>query len=344
MSASALRPPDFSSDNYILSVEGLNLFFRRGNERIQVLSDVSFNVQRQEIFGIVGESGCGKSLTAMSILRLLPPGAYVEGKILFDGKRLNLLELPSRQIEDIRGKEIGMIFQEPMTSLNPVFTIGEQIAEVLMVHEGLSKRDALDRAVELLRQVKIPSPELRIRDYPHKLSGGMRQRVMIAMAIACNPTLLIADEPTTALDVTIQAEILSLLMEIKDRRGMSVILITHDLGIISETAQRIAVMYAGRVVEVMSVQTLLSGPSHPYTIGLLESLPVRRGERLNPIPGTVPSPAEMPPGCKFAPRCRYAIKECNEQEPPLSALTGDHLVRCIKADEVRASLTQAGGS
>jgi len=325
------------SSDTLLDVKGLDLYFEDKGPSVQILSDVSFQIEKGEIFGIVGESGCGKSLTALSILRLLPQGAHVQGGIIFRGR--DLLSLSEKELQDIRGKEIAMVFQEPMTSLNPVFTIGRQIAEVLIYHEGLTKKEAMERAVELLRSVHIPYPELRLKEYPHKLSGGMRQRVMIAMAIACSPLLLIADEPTTALDVTIQAEILDLLMEIKEQKGMSVIFISHDLGIISENAKRMAVMYAGRVVEIIRVDDLFNSVAHPYTIGLIESLPIKRGVKLNPIPGSVPSPDEMPEGCKFAPRCRYMIDACNIEEPGLYAIEGnDHLVRCIRAKELKGNV------
>lgn len=320
----------------ILNIKGLNLFLQDSGAPVQILSDVNLQIAEGEVFGIVGESGCGKSLTALSVLRLLPHGARAEGRVLFRNK--DLLSLSEGEMQKVRGKDIAMVFQEPMTALNPVFTVGKQISEVLIHHEGLSKRDALERAVELLRSVHIPHPEMRLRDYPHKLSGGMRQRVMIAMAIACNPQLLIADEPTTALDVTIQAEILDLLMEIKKETGMSVMLISHDLGIISETANSMAVMYAGRVVEFIKVGDLPDKAAHPYTMGLIESLPIKRGVRLNPIPGTVPSAAEMPGGCKFAPRCRYVIPICNEKEPELSEVDGRHLVRCFRAEELNGKI------
>ncbi len=328
---------DFSGpDKPLLDIRGLNLFFHDSADPVQILSDVNLQIAEGEVFGVVGESGCGKSLTALSVLRLLPHGARLDGRILFRNR--DLLSLSEEEMQKIRGRDIAMVFQEPMTALNPVFTIGKQVSEVLIHHEGLSKREALERSVELLRSVHIPQPEIRLKDYPHKLSGGMRQRVMIAMAIACNPRLLIADEPTTALDVTIQAEILDLLMEIKKQTGMSVMLISHDLGIISETAASMVVMYAGRIVEFIRVGELIDKAAHPYTMGLIESLPIKRGVRLNPIPGTVPSAAEMPPGCKFVPRCRYVIPLCNEREPELREVDDNHLVRCFRAEELKGNI------
>src|SRR6185295_18119808 len=271
---------------------------------------VDFYINKGETLGVVGESGCGKSVTALSIMRLIPtpPGRIVEGSINYDGK--NLLDLTPAQMRKIRGKEISMIFQEPMTSLNPVFTVGEQIAEVLRLHEGLNRRDAMDKTVEMLRLVHIPTPERRVRDYPHQFSGGMRQRVMIAMALSCSPKLLIADEPTTALDVTIQAQILDLLAEMKSRFGMAIMLITHAMGVVAETTQRVVVMYAGRVVEEATVERLFASPLHPYTQGLIRSIPridrdAGTRARLEAIGGVVPSLISPPPGCRFAPRCRF---------------------------------------
>jgi len=315
----------------LLSIEDLGVSFRADGREIRVVDGVSIKAEDEEFLGIVGESGCGKTITALSIMRLLPPNTSVSGRVIFRGQ--NLLDKSGPEMQRIRGREISMIFQEPMTSLNPVFTIGSQIAEVLMIHRDLSKREAMDEAVELLRVVQIPSPELRIREYPHQMSGGMRQRAMIAMAIACNPSLLIADEPTTALDVTIQAQILELLEGLREKNRMSIFFITHDLGIIAEYARRVVVMYAGRIVEEADVKEMFLNPRHPYTIGLIESIPRIRGERLRPIPGQVPAMDRLPPGCKFSTRCRYAIKECHDEEPELVSVN-DHKSRCIRAGEI----------
>jgi peptide/nickel transport system ATP-binding protein len=283
----------------------------------------------------VGESGCGKSVTALSVMRLIPqpPGRITEGQILYNGK--DLLKLPSAQMRKIRGKEISMIFQEPMTSLNPVFTVGEQIAEAIRLHEGLGRRDAMDKTVEMLRLVHIPNAERRVKEYPHQLSGGMRQRIMIAMALSCNPKLLIADEPTTALDVTIQAQILELLNELKAKLGMAIMLITHDMGVIAETAQRVVVMYAAEVVEEAAVGELFKEPLHPYTQGLLRSIPridlaAVTKLRLEQIPGTVPTlRGDIKPGCRFAPRCALAKPMHFEQTPRLKEVRPGHKVACF---------------
>ncbi len=321
----------------LLRIENLSVFHYSDTERVQILSDVSIHIGTSEVFGVVGESGCGKTMTALSVLRLLPPGMTVEGRVIIrpsESQEIDLLSLPESQLPGIRGKYIGMVFQEPMTSLNPVLSIGSQVSEPLIYHEGLSKKEAIKRAVELLRRVKIPEPEKVVRYYPHQLSGGMRQRVMIAIAISCSPLLLIADEPTTALDVTIQAEILRLLMELQESTGMSILLITHDLSIVAETCQRVAVMYAGRVVEEASVREIFTTPMHPYTRGLLQSLPLQRGKKLNPIPGVVPSPRELPRGCKFSTRCEYRVEECETREPSLQRIKDGHKVRCIRADRI----------
>lgn len=312
----------------LLYVNRLSVLFKGDGGPIRVVSDLSFEIQKSEVFGLVGESGCGKSLTALSILRILPENAFAEGEIVFGDK--NLLALNETEMRQIRGKDISMIFQEPMTSLNPVLTIGYQIAEALITHFDLPKKEAMNKAIELLRAVKIPTPELRIKDYPHQLSGGMRQRVMIAMAIACNPSLLIADEPTTALDVTIQAQILELLQGLRKERGMAILLITHDMGVISEQADRVAIMYAGRIVELADVDELFINPLHPYTHGLLQSMPVAKGVALKPIAGFVPTPDRFPVGCKFADRCYLASDECSITEPELLKTTKDHYVRCVK--------------
>jgi len=316
----------------LLEVRNLNISFLSSSKKINVVRDLDFYIRESEVFGLVGESGCGKSLTALAIMGLLPENAIAEGAIFLKGQ--NLLSLDNESMRRLRGKEISMIFQEPMTSLNPVLTIGYQISEVLTTHLGISKKEAIERSIELLKAVKIPSPEIRIKEYPHQMSGGMRQRVMIAMAIACKPSLLIADEPTTALDVTIQSQILSLLQNLREEMGMSLLLITHDLGIISENADRVAIMYAGRLFEVSSTDELFTNPLCPYTRGLLESLPVQRGIPLKPIPGFVPRPDALPEGCKFSDRCRFSIPECKEREPELEEITRGHLVRCLRAREL----------
>jgi oligopeptide/dipeptide ABC transporter ATP-binding protein len=281
---------------------------------------------------MVGESGCGKSVTALSILRLIPspPGRIVSGEIWFKGR--NLLALTEKEMRRIRGNQISMIFQEPMTSLNPVFTIGAQIAEVFRVHRKMTKREAMDRAVEMLETVRIPEPARRAREYPHQMSGGMRQRVLIAMALACNPALLIADEPTTALDVTVQAQILRLMRELQEEYGSAILSITHDLAVIAETARRVAVMYAGEIVEQAPVRELFRRSLHPYTRGLMKSVPrieaIGRGERLSPIAGNVPDPARHPSGCRFHPRCAFAEERCRIEAPKLEAAGEEHQVQC----------------
>jgi oligopeptide/dipeptide ABC transporter ATP-binding protein len=318
----------------LLSVRNFDISLVNNYKRpLKIVNNVSFDIMPEEVLGLVGESGCGKTLTALSIMRLLPPNIVSAGEVFFKGR--DLLNMHDKNMQRIRGKEISMIFQEPMTSLNPVLTIGHQIAEVLMTHKKINRRQAIKEAVELLREVKIPMPELRVREYPHQMSGGMRQRIMIAMAIACKPSLLIADEPTTALDVTIQAQILELLYSLKEKGKMSILLITHDLGIVSEWANRVEVMYAGRIVERADVKEIFSNPRHPYTIGLLESLPQKKHKRLQPIPGQVPRIDELPPGCKFSTRCRYAIDECRQKEPDLLPVeTTKHLSRCIRMKEI----------
>lgn len=318
--------------NSLLKVSGLDISFRSANDSVKVVSCLNLEIKEAEVFGLAGESGCGKSLTALSIMGILPHNAYAEGEIIFKGN--NLLKLDNESMRRLRGKELSMIFQEPMTSLNPVLTTGYQVAEVLIAHMGLSKKEAMDNAIELLRAVKIPSPEIRINEYPHQMSGGMRQRVMIAMAIACNPSLLIADEPTTALDVTIQAQILELIRSLRQQRNMAVLLITHDIGVIAENAERAAVMYAGRIMEVSRVSNILETPKHPYTIGLLESLPKTKGAPLKPIRGSVPRPDELPSGCKFSDRCPYMISDCQKEEPVLRGIIPGHFVRCIRSEEI----------
>jgi peptide/nickel transport system ATP-binding protein len=319
----------------LLDVKNLTTHFITDEGVVRAVDGVDFHIDRGETLGVVGESGCGKSVTALSIMRLIPqpPGRIVRGHIAYDGR--NLLDLSPSQMRRIRGKEISMIFQEPMTSLNPVFTVGEQIAEALRLHEGLGRRDAMDRAVEMLRLVHIPNAERRAREYPHQLSGGMRQRVMIAMALSCSPKLLIADEPTTALDVTIQAQILELLNELKAKLGMAVMLITHDMGVIAETAQRVIVMYAAQIVEEASVQDLFKEPLHPYTQGLLRSIPridlaAARRQRLQAIPGTVPIlRGDVRAGCRFAPRCDFARPSHFDNDPVLKEVRPGHKVACF---------------
>jgi oligopeptide/dipeptide ABC transporter ATP-binding protein len=316
----------------LLDIKNLSVSFKTDTGLVKIISGLSFDIKKAEVFGLVGESGSGKSLTALSILRILPPNSFAEGEIFFNKK--NLLSLNEAEMRQIRGRDISIIFQEPMTSLNPVLAIGRQISEALLAHFDISPKDAMNATIELLRSVKIPSPELRIKDYPHQMSGGMRQRVMIAMAIACNPSLLIADEPTTALDVTIQAQILQLLQRLRKDREMAILLITHDLSIISEQADRCAIMYAGRIMELADVDELFMNPLHPYTHGLLESLPVARGTALKPITGFVPSPDSFPEGCKFSDRCYQAIEECRKYEPALAEVKQGHFLRCFKANRI----------
>jgi peptide/nickel transport system ATP-binding protein len=319
----------------ILQVQDLKTYFYTDDAIIKAVDGVSYDVRPGETLAVVGESGSGKSVTALSILRLVaePPGRNVGGKILFKGR--NLLEVTSAEMRAIRGKEISMIFQEPMTSLNPVYTCGEQIIETLILHERLDRRAARARTIEMLKLVGIPSAEQRVDEYPHQMSGGMRQRIMIAMALACRPSILIADEPTTALDVTIQAQILELLKSLQKELGMAVILITHDLGVVAETADRVAVMYAGQVVEYCDVRAAFRRTLHPYTAGLRASLPKlgTRQDRLRVIPGTVPNPARFPVGCRFHPRCPVRIEKCLE-DPPFLNFDGDHGSRCWRASEI----------
>ena len=325
----------------LLAVEDLRTWFYTRDGIVRAVDGVSCAVYPGETLAVVGESGCGKSVTSLSILRLIasPPGKIVSGRLLFEGR--DLLELSEDAMRAIRGNEISMIFQEPMTSLNPVFTIGRQIAEALELHQGMDGRRATARAIEMLQLVKIPEPERRVRQYPHELSGGMRQRVMNAMALSCNPKLLIADEPTTALDVTIQAQILDLMRELKTKTGASIVLITHDLGVVAEMAQRVVVMYAGRKVEEAPVDALFARPLHPYTKGLLGSIPrlaeaAEGGERkrLVEIPGMVPSLKEAVPGCLFAPRCAHAMARCAAEYPPLEEKGAGHWVACWEAERL----------
>jgi phosphonate C-P lyase system protein PhnK len=310
----------------LLSVRNLSVAFGRS----KVVEDVSFDLGAGEILGVVGESGSGKSITALSILRLVPAPGRVAGSISFAGA--DLMALPEPEMRAIRGRDIAMIFQEPMTSLNPVFTCGDQVMEALIHHRGLDRAGARAEALKLLKLVEIPSAERRLDDYPHQLSGGMRQRVMIAMALACRPKLLLADEPTTALDATIQAQILDLLRGLQRELGMAVVLITHDLGVVSEVAHRVLVMYAGKVVETAPSDAIFARPFHPYTEGLLASIPRLEGpiSRLDAIPGQVPPPDAMPAGCRFAPRCRYAAEPCRAASPPLAPRGPDRAAACIR--------------
>ena len=318
----------------LLEVNDLQTHFTTRAGLVKSVDGVSFSLQEGELLGLVGESGCGKSITALSIMRLIsPPGKIVGGSIRFRGAELT--DASPERMRQIRGDDIAMIFQDPMTSLNPVFTVGEQIAEALRLHKKLDREAAGSAAVEAMREVSIPSPERRAKDYPHQLSGGMRQRVMIAMALACDPELLIADEPTTALDVTIQAQILELLNELRQTRKLAVLLITHDLGVVAEVADRVCVMYTGRIVEQSEVKELFAEPKHPYTRGLLRSVPrlsdanAPRATRLQTIEGTVPSPTNLPDGCHFAPRCEHRMEKCTHGSIPLYSTADGSLVRCV---------------
>jgi len=317
----------------LLEIKGLKTHFFTQDGTVKAVDGVTFEIGHAQTLGVVGESGCGKSITSLSVMRLIErPGKIVAGEILLNGD--DLLQASDEEVRDIRGDQVSMIFQEPMTSLNPVFTCGEQIAEALRLHEGLGRRDAMDKTVEMLKVVHIPNAERRVKEYPHQLSGGMRQRVMIAMALSCSPNLLIADEPTTALDVTIQAQILELLNELKTKLKMAVMLITHDMGVIAETAQRVVVMYAAKVAEEAPVGDLFKEPLHPYTQGLLRSIPridlaATEHLRLETIPGTVPTlRGDIAPGCRFAPRCPFVKSVCTEQDPVLKEVKPGHKVSC----------------
>jgi len=314
----------------LLQIANLKTVFHTEDGVLPAVDDVSFEIFPGETLGLVGESGCGKSVTSLSIMRLIsdPPGKIVNGRIIFEGR--NLLALSEKQIRQVRGKDIAMIFQEPMTSLNPVFRAGMQIAEAIRFHYGSNKTEAWQKALDLLQSVGITDPERRINEYPHQLSGGMRQRVMIAMGMSCSPKLLIADEPTTALDVTIQAQILELMKKLKKERSMAFLLITHDMGVIADMCDRVVVMYAGKVMETSQVVPLFRNPLHPYTMGLLNSIPRldKAKKRLYVVPGLVPDLLNMPPGCRFHPRCNVAQKKCLEQEPELQEVISGHLVRC----------------
>jgi len=322
----------------VLEVENLGVGLAVAKGVLPAVDGVSFHIDHGETFGVVGESGCGKSMTALGVLRLLPPSAHATGRVDFDG--IDLLRLSNRQMRRFRGKEISMIFQEPMTSLNPVKTIGSQLSEVVVLHEGLGRRAANERAVEMLDLVRLPEARRRLQEYPHQLSGGMRQRVMIAMALACNPKVLLADEPTTALDVTIQAQIMDLMADLQERFGTAILLITHDLGLVAEHADRVMVMYTGRKVEEASVEELFDRPCHPYTLGLLGSIP-RLGcslegerQRLQEIPGSVPPLWASPVGCGFAERCRFATEQCHRKTPPLEEKFPGHWAACWHSDRV----------
>ncbi|MCS3728351.1 ABC transporter ATP-binding protein [Bradyrhizobium betae] len=327
----------------LLEIKGLKTHFSTDDGILQAVDGVDISINRGETLCVVGESGCGKTVTAMSILKLIamPPGRIAAGQIIFEGR--DLVPLTSNQLDEIRAKEIGFIFQEPMTSLNPVLTIGEQIAESLRRHENVTRKQALERTIEMLKLVQIPNAEGRVHNYPHQFSGGMRQRVMIAMALACKPKLIIADEPTTALDVTIQAQILDLLQDMKERFGMAVMLITHAMGVVAETAQRVVVMYAGKVVEEALVDDLFGHPGHPYTQGLIRSIPridldSEHKTRLEAIGGSVPILINPPVGCRFAPRCKFAMDVCTEREPLLREIAPGHRMACHLGD------TQLGGT
>jgi oligopeptide transport system ATP-binding protein len=324
--------------DYILEVNNLSTHFFTRAGTIKAADDVSFRIETGTTLALVGESGSGKSVTSLSIMRLVqPPGRIIAGQVLFNGS--DLLGLDDDQMRRFRGPKIAMIFQDPMSSLNPVYTVGDQIAEAIQLHQRLPRREAWTKSVEMMARVQIPDADRRAKDYPHQLSGGMRQRVMIAMALSCNPMLLIADEPTTALDVTIQAEILELLRGLRDDFDLSMLLITHDLGVVAETADRVAVMYAGRIVEEAPVREIFHNPRHPYTEGLLRSVPRLTHEglkhrRLETIEGTVPNLLHLPAGCKFAPRCAYVIDECTADEIPLLPVSEEHRSRCIRYDRV----------
>ena len=325
----------------ILSVRNLQTFFYTERGTALAVDDISFDISAGKTLAIVGESGCGKSMTALSLLRLVPnpPGKIVSGEIFFDGR--DVLKLSDKEMREIRGNDISMIFQEPMTSLNPVFRIGDQIGSILRLHQGLSKQEAHKASIELLTQVGIPAPESRVKDYPHQMSGGMRQRVMIAMALACNPKVLIADEPTTALDVTIQAQILDLLRKLQKERGMAILLITHDLGVVAEMADEVAIMYAGKIIEQAPAQSLFNEKAHPYTEGLFNSLPNldAPSDRLETIRGQVPAATDFPKGCRFNPRCPKAMKICTESLPSQCTVAQDHSVSCWLYDKTAMANT-----
>ena len=336
-----------ASADVLLDVKNLKTYFFTDEGVVKSVDGVTFHIKRGETLAVVGESGSGKSVTSLSIMRLIamPPGKIVEGEILFrgkDGQQKNLVTAPEAEMRKIRGNDISMIFQEPMTSLNPVYTIGDQIAEAVMLHQGKNRRDAMEAATQMLELVGIPAARKRVNEYPHQMSGGMRQRVMIAMALSCNPALLVADEPTTALDVTIQAQILDLMRKLQKDIGMSILFITHNLGVVAEMADRVVVMYGGRVVEEGDVLEIFKAPKHPYTMGLLNSMPRvdhaaeysreagAKKERLEAIPGNVPNPLNLPTGCAFEPRCKFAVPDCRKAVPPLEDTGAGHMARCIR--------------
>jgi peptide/nickel transport system ATP-binding protein/oligopeptide transport system ATP-binding protein len=315
----------------LIEITDLKTYFYTEDGVVPAIDGVSFKINKGETLAIVGESGSGKSVTSLSIMRLVqPPGKIINGDIVFNGE--SLLDKSDAEMRAIRGNKISMIFQEPMTSLNPVYRVGDQISESLILHQGMSRKEALEQAVKLLKLVGIPEAERRVKQYPHELSGGMRQRVMIAMALACKPELLIADEPTTALDVTIQNQILELMKELKEKTNTSILLITHDLGVVAEMADRVVVMYAGQIVEQGDVYTIFENPKHPYTEGLLRSMPSygKRTDKLHVIEGVVPNPLRLPKGCRFAPRCQYATELCHAEMPEITQVTEDEVVRCWK--------------
>ena len=324
-------------NKHLLDIQGLSTYFHMETSIAKAVEDVSFYIDSGETLGLVGESGCGKSVTSLSIMRLIPspPGKIEKGRILFRNR--DLISISEAEMRKVRGNDIAMIFQEPMTSLNPVFTIGSQIIEAVVLHQEVGKKEARNRTVEMLKLVGISDPEQRIDEYPHQLSGGMRQRVMIAMALSCNPDLLIADEPTTALDVTIQAQIMGLIAKLKDEFNMSILLITHNLGVIAESTERMAVMYAGRIVEEGITPDIFDDPGHPYTKGLIKSVPRLDTllDRLSVIEGTVPDAADLPSGCPFNPRCPLADKHCREELPELEIIDNNHRARCFYGDKVR---------
>ncbi|AWN23772.1 dipeptide ABC transporter ATP-binding protein DppD [Deinococcus irradiatisoli] len=344
----------------LLSVTNLKTYFFTDDGVVKSVDGVTFHLSKGETLAVVGESGSGKSVTSLSAMRLIPspPGKIVEGEMLFtgkDGQTRDLTKMSEAEMRKIRGNDISMIFQEPMTSLNPVYTVGDQIAEAVTLHQGKNRKEAMLVATEMLRLVGIPAPEKRVHEYPHQMSGGMRQRVMIAMALSCNPALLIADEPTTALDVTIQAQILDLMRKLQKEIGMSILFITHNLGVVAEMADRVVVMYGGRVVEEGDVVEIFQAPRHPYTMGLLNSIPRvdhaaeyhaegGKKERLEAIPGNVPNPLNLPPGCPFEPRCKFAIPQCSAAVPALEDTGGGHMARCIRwkefENEARPAVTQ----
>ena len=322
----------------LIDVNDLTTYFHVEEGVVKAVDGVSFEIYPGETLGVVGESGCGKSVTSLSIMRLIesPPGKIEKGEILFNGK--DLTKLSQAQMRKIRGNDISMIFQEPMTSLNPVYTVGDQIMEAILIHKDVNKKEARRQAIDMLTKVGIPLPEQRVDEYPHQLSGGMRQRVMIAMALSCDPQLLIADEPTTALDVTIQAQILELMNGLKDQFGMAIMMITHDLGVIAEVSDRVAVMYAGKIVEYTDVETLYANPKHPYTWGLMHSIPhiEKDLERLEAIPGNVPNPLDFPEGCKYNTRCPFATDKCRVDEPEIEEVEEGHHVACWHIDKLEA--------